>query len=37
MPILPAVLRGYRSLLEKELITLEQVPEPYRSEIAAAE
>ena len=35
--ILPAILRGYKSLLAKGVITLEQVPEPYRSAIQSGE
>ena len=32
--ILPAVLRGFKSLLEKGQITLEEIPEPYRSALS---
>lgn len=31
--ILQALLRGYKRLLEKEIITIDQIPEPYKSEL----
>ena len=33
--ILPAVLRGYQSLLARGAITIDQIPEPYRSAIVS--
>ncbi len=32
--ILQAILRGYRSLVARGVINIDQVPEPYRTEIA---